>query len=464
MPGRGSTSWRMSPERATGNDPALTGLVAARDMGGAREPGREPRTRVGLVLAGGAARGAYEVGALSVLLPALERRGERPSILVGASVGAINAANFGGSAHLPAEEAIDRAVSRWQEVRPGRVIRPLTRWQIPLTAVRYAGQVLAVPGVRLGSLLDPTPLARNLQRWIDWPRLHGNVADGLIGRLAVIATSASSGRSVAFVEDRLRGETNHSHVIDYVPARLGLDHVRASAAIPMLFPPVRIEDPASARGWYFDGGARLNTPIKPALDLGAERLVIVATDSVSRATTEPGRHDASPPDVGDGALLMLQGALVDRLIEDVRMLGEINVFFADGTVAPGAARYRQARGKPPYRRVPYILVAPQRPGAIGELAAEVFRSRYRGIRGLRSPDLALLNRLLGSDSPTHGELLSYLLFDREFIDELIAMGREDARRWLRSPPGPDEPWQVEPLDEFLARPSPDRIAPSARQD
>jgi NTE family protein len=288
--------------------------------------------------------------------------------------------------------------------------------------------------------------------------LHRNVADGRIGRVAVIATSASSGRSVAFVEDRLRREIHHSHVIEYVPARLGPDHVRASAAIPMLFPPVQIKDPASARGWYFDGGVRLNTPIKPALDLGAERLVIVATDSVSPATTEPGRYDASPPDIGDGALHMLQGALVDRLIEDVRMLGEINVFFADSAVAPGAARYRQARGKPPYRRVPYILVAPQRPGAIGELAADVFRSRYRGIKGLRSPDLALLNRLLGRDSPTHGELLSYLLFDRDFIDELIAMGREDARRWLHSPPGPDDPWQVDPLDEFLARPSPLRAA------
>jgi NTE family protein len=110
-------------------------------MSGPREPGRESRTRVGLVLAGGAARGAYEVGALSVLLPALERRGERPSIVVGSSVGAINAANLGGSAHLPAEEAMRRAVSRWQEVRPGRVIRPLTRWQAPLTALCYAGEV-----------------------------------------------------------------------------------------------------------------------------------------------------------------------------------------------------------------------------------------------------------------------------------------------------------------------------------
>jgi NTE family protein len=427
-------------------------------MSRAREPGREPGTRVGLVLAGGAARGAYEVGALSALLPALERRGERPSIVVGASVGAINAASLSGTAHLPAEEAIRQAVSRWQDARPGRVIRPLTRWQAPLTALRYAGEVVGVPGVRLGGLLDPTPLARNLQRWIDWPRLHGNIADGHIGCLAVIATAASSGRSVAFVEGRSGREIHRSHVIEYVPARLGLRHVRASAAIPMLFPPVRINEPPSERGWYFDGGTRLNTPIKPALDLGAERLVIVATDSVSPVMTEPGRHDSSAPDFGDAALHVLQGALVDRLIEDVRMLGEINLFFADGRDAPGAVRYRRARGKPPYRRVPYILVAPQRPGAIGRLAAEVFRSRYGGLRGLRSPDLTLLNRLLGADSPAHGELLSYVLFDRDFIDELIAMGREDARRWLRSPPGPDEPWQIEPLDEFLARPSPELTA------
>ena len=110
---------------------------------------------------------------------------------------------------------------------------------------------------------------------------------------------------------------------------------------------------------------------------------------------------------------------------------------------------RAARGKPPYRRVPYIFIAPSRRGIIGETASEVFRARYSGRRGLRSPDFPLLNRLLGGDSPAHGELLSYLFFDRDFIDALIDLGRADATRWLNTSRGPEQPWQTKPLDAFI---------------
>jgi len=82
-----------------------------------------------------------------------------------------------------------------------------------------------------------------------------------------------------------------------------------------------------------------------------------------------------------------------------------------------------------------IFVAPSRRGIIGDIASEVFRSRYGGLKGLRSPDFPLLSRLLGGDGPAHGELLSYLLFDRDFIDALIDLGRADAARWFGAPPG-----------------------------
>jgi hypothetical protein len=108
-----------------------------------------------------------------------------------------------------------------------------------------------------------------------------------------------------------------------------------------------------------------------------------------------------------------------------------------------------ARGKRPYRTVPYICAAPNRRGAIGQLAWEVFHDRYGGLKGLRSPDFPLLNRLLGGDSTAHGELLSYLLFDPEFIDILIDLGRGDASRWLATGHGPTQLWQVEALEPLL---------------
>jgi NTE family protein len=125
-------------------------------------------------------------------------------------------------------------------------------------------------------------------------------------------------------------------------------------------------------------------------------------------------------------------------------------------------RYRAARGKKPYRMIPYIFIAPEKRGAIGRLARDVFKSRYGGWKGLRSVDFPLLNRLLGGESPQHGELLSYLFFDREFIEELIRMGQRDARRWLRADPGPDEPWQIEPLDAFTRQAEHPRTSQRAR--
>jgi NTE family protein len=438
------------------------------------------RERIGLVLSGGGARAAYEAGVVSVLSPALERRGERPTIYAGTSVGAINAAYMASSRHLPAEEAVAGGIEHWCEVNKGAVIRSVLARQVPLTVLRYAGEILSLPGVRLPSLLDPKPLEANLKHWIDWAAVHRNVREGVVDTVGIVATAASTGRTVVFVEGAEKLKLHQSHVIDYVPAKLSDEHVRASAAIPILFPPVRVNRPREARGWYFDGGTRLNTPIKPALDLGADRLVVIGMDAVTDPPHEPGRHEAEPPDFGDGALHVLQGMLVDPVAEDMRILGNINMFFArdeadererrraegrrasDGSES--ARRYREARGKPPYRCVPYIFVAPTRRGAIGELASEVFRSRYGGWKGLRSPDFPLLNRLLGGDSPTHGELLSYLFFDPEFVQALIDMGQEDARRWLNAAPGVDDPWQIEPLEAFTrAQPGTGRAVKGVRQ-
>jgi NTE family protein len=404
-------------------------------------------SRVGVVLAGGGARGAYELGALSVLLPALEKRGERPSILVGTSVGAINAAGLASTQQLPANAALSQELARWSEVERAAVIGPLLQ-RLPLSALRFAGGVLGLPGVRLESLLDPAPLERNLRSWIDWAQLHRNVASGSVFCLAVIATAARTGHPVAFVEGQLDATAHNSHVIDYVPALIEQTHVRASAAIPLLFPPVRISHPAAAAGWYVDGGTRLNTPIKPAIDLGAERVVVIGTGSLTPPPKHVGRHDAPAPDFGVSALHLLQGALTDPLIEDMRKLGDINSFYADDAHSPAAVRHRMARGRPPYRHIPYIFIASRRPDAIADLAMKSFRSRYGGVKALRSPDLAALSRLLGGDSPTHGELLSYLLFDQDFIQGMIKMGRRDANSWLKASPGPDEPWQLEPLDAF----------------
>jgi NTE family protein len=412
---------------------------------------------IGLVLPGGGARGAYEVGALSVLLPALEARGERVTIVCGTSVGGINAAFVGALAALPAAEQATRLLERWREVRKGGVISPVIGVGTAIGLLRLAGEVLELPGLRAASLLDPSPLARNLERWIDWDRLHGNVRSGLLRAVCVIATSLDRGVPVGFVESE-RAAPRSDAEIAYVATLLGPEHVRASAAIPLLFPPVEVTSPAPAAGHYVDGATRLNAPISPALALGAERVIVIGYEPLAGERAPLAAEGG--PRLADVAANMLDGLLLDQVGHDVRRMLAVNAFFAEhpSTGSSRAARaYRETRGRAPYRRISYALVAPERRGELGALAEEVFQERYRGLRALRSPDFALLARLLGGGhTQARGELLSFILFDEVFIERLLEAGRHDAGRWLAEHPGfwasdaSGEPLETIALDEFRA--------------
>ncbi|MDQ6784017.1 MAG: patatin-like phospholipase family protein [Actinomycetota bacterium] len=402
--------------------------------------------RVGVVLAGGGARGAYEAGALSVLLPELERRGERPTVIVGTSTGALNAAFLAAKANCEAKEATRQLVAAWSAVTHDDVLRPVLGRHGPMTAVRFAGEVLGLPKIGLSGLLDPAPLRATLDRLIDWPALHRNVADGVLDCVAVAACDAANPRSVVFVEGAKERRLPPPRAIEYVACELSGQHVRASSAIPVLFPAVRIDRPADARGWYFDGGTRLNTPVKPALDLDIDRLVIIGTHSIAPRRSEDHSGEDVRPDFADGTLQLLHATLVDPLTEDIRRLGKTNLLVRSGRAPAALAERRRDDGRTPYRRVPYMYIAPRTRGALGDIASAVFARRYRGHRGLRAPELALLSRLLGGPGEQHGELISYILFEPAFHEEVIALGCADARRWLERVTGPDAPWYTEPID------------------
>jgi NTE family protein len=391
--------------------------------------------RVAVVLPGGGARGAYEIGALSVLLPALAARGERVDIWCGTSVGAINATAVAALAHLHPREQVETAHELWRQMRKGDVIAPLVGLGGLRTLARGVGQSLRVPGLRLVSLLDPSPLATSLERWIDWNQLARNVRSGTLESACVVATSLATGEPVGFVASRRPTPDHPDDTIRYVRARLGGQHVRASAAIPVLFPTVEITAPRMARGHYADGGTRLNSPIKPALHLGADRVILVGLEPFSGQSVR--LHSASRPSLADVAANVLDGLLVDQVGNDLRRLAAINSFFVeDARHGPlGTVRaYRTTRGRDPYHPISYALVSPARRGEIGRLAEQVFERRYGGLNAWRGIDFALLGTALGGHSRSRGELLSFLLFDEEFVDGLLRFGARDARRWLRRHP------------------------------
>jgi NTE family protein len=239
-----------------------------------------------------------------------------------------------------------------------------------------------------------------------------------------------------------------ARAIDYVATPLAPEHVIASAAIPGAFPAVEIRRPREAKGWYGDGGVRLNAPLKPALELGADRVIVIGLNS--SVTDDEVR---ARPDAIDGAAQLLQVVLGDQIADDVATLAAVN----ETLVPSGASAGPRERRRAGRRTIPYIFIAPGDRLAIGRLARDVYKRRYAGIRGLvRNTDLALLGRVVSAErSAVHGELLSYLFLAREFIEELIDLGRRDGEAWLQARHD-DGLWQVGRLPAVKRRSVPAR--------
>jgi NTE family protein len=387
-------------------------------------------------------------------------------VIVGTSAGALISAFLVANWHRSVEEAIEDGLSFWRELRFGDVFAPLMAPGGAARFMRYIGEFLPVSSLHAPSILHPEPLERTLEELVDFDLLGENVRERGVA-LGVVATPAHSNRSIVFHhggnprsnDDPLRG-------IEYVSTpKLGAEHILASAAIPALFPAVRVTEPERATGWYFDGGPRLNTPIKPALWLGAERVIVIALNSVAPSRTAPPEHQ---PDFYVGAAHLLHAALGDPLAQDIRTLANRNALIAARRAAerrrPGAGLAAQARQEErdgldePVQPVPYIFIAPEDPSAIGEIARRVYRKHYRRPWKAGSRDLWLLGKVLdGGADAMHGELLSYVFFAGEFAEELIQLGQADAQRWIDQ--HPTDLWQLDPLPDWTQRAATD--APSA---
>ena len=352
---------------------------------------------IAVVLAGAGARGAYQAGALSVILPALGA--EQPRVYRGSSVGAINAVGVTSLSHLHPEKAAIALLDLWRSVRR----RDVFAWS-PGAAVRRAWR--GGDTRRPRGLLDRTPLHATMARLVDWPQFHANVAADRVWGCGVVGTANATHRSAVFLEARPGAqvpEDDELRGIEFRPAQITPVHVVASSAIPAVFPAVRLEDDRGG-DWYVDGGVRLNTPIKPALTLGAGRVVVVATDP-ARPAPPAGRD--RPPGVGTGLVDLLRTVLVDPMVEDLRTLVSQN-------------RKAGTPGGP--RAVKYLFAGPRRSDDLVDVARDVLRSRRWYSPG----------RLVGSSSEL-SQLSSDLLFDPDFIEGAIELGASDARRHL----GPD---------------------------
>ena len=397
-----------------------------------------------LVLSGGGARGAYEVGVLKYILGNLSAGlGEhaRPRIFCGTSVGAINACAI--AAHHDAPDlGVGLLAEQWRALSLDAVFK--LGWGDLTGLMRWVAGAGREGGPR--SLLDAGPLAELVRRAIPWRNLHQGVADRRVLGVTLSATDVETGHTEVFIETAEEGLLHsRDRTVDWTQVRLTAQHALASAAIPIIFPTVRV-----AGRMYSDGSLRQNTPIAPALRLGAGRVLVIGlrTRAKPRAL-HPGRQDADDQRTYSSPLFLfgklLDALLLDRVENDLANLRQVNAALAElqrlSPIAIGreplAAAMEAAGGG--LRPVADLFIRPSQD--LGALAANVLerpavRARLSGPAGYL---LRRLGEAAGGGDPS--DLLSYLLFDAAYESELIDLGERDAAA------------RRDELRDFLAGPS-----------
>lgn len=401
----------------------------------------ERRPRVALVLAGGGARGAYEAGVLAFLMEGLPKRlGFVPSfdIVSGASVGAIHAAYWMATIQEDVATRLERLRRTWDSMSLERVYRlsfgDLLRIPSRLFSFPFVTSGPAPSGrlpSRLPGLLDTSALEAMVLQEIPWRQLRSNLRASR-GVLCVSCTEIASGRAVVFV-DGARVSLKPWEYDPYVVARysgVGPSHILASAAIPLFFPAVRI-----GRHFYCDGGLRLNTPLSPALRLGADRLLLVALrhppDPESDVATPSPRETA----YGNPAYLLgkvLNALMLDHVDYDLQRMRLMNALLLGGQQAFGDEFLpkvneiiRATRGSD-YRVIQDCVIRPSED--LGRLAGRCYGERSRSLSPARFvADLVMRSAARGVPEG-EADLLSYVLFDASYTRQLFALGKADAER------------------------------------
>lgn len=377
------------------------------------------RRRTAVVLSGGGARGAYEVGVLSYVFGELARlRGGPPpiDILSGTSVGAINACFLAAHLEDPAE-GMRRLVALWQGIRLREIMGFGLRQALTLPRLLRGGSTSAGAG-----LLDVLPITELITKQIPWRSIRHVLKRRCLRTLSVAATDVGSGRTVVFTQngpDTTLPSTAPPRTV-LRATRIGPQHALASAAIPVLFPPVRIGNEL-----FVDGGLRQNTPIGPVLRMGATHVFAIGLSRETRGLPDAPLLNNQLP--GAPFLLgkVLNAFLLDHVDTDLDLTARMNAILRDVETAFGedaVARLNgiaSLRGHPSYRLVETLSIRPTED--LGRIAADhVRRGRVPG--SLSQKLLSLLDVGAGAES----DLASYLLFDGTFAERLIDLGRADA--------------------------------------
>ena len=386
-------------------------------------------SRTGLVLYGGGSRGAYEVGGLQYLrndFPKVFGKHAPIDVMTGTSVGAINCAFLAACAEDLDTQA-DRLAMLWRSLRIEELLAP-RELEFGSLARMLLGRPPKPPppgAYRYGGLVDTTGLERVVVKHIPWRNIDRNLRRGHLGAMTVSATQVATGHTIVFVaaRDGVPKTWSRDPFVRHKAARIGPRHVLASAALPLLFPSVKIGD-----DFYTDGGLRQNTPMSPAIRLGATRLLLVSLRHVNPIEQPVIKANFPSPLFLLGKTL--NALMLDHTEYDVDRLQRINAIIDAGERAFGPSfssmmndEMQKQRGAR-FKKIEIVHIRPS--FDIGQLASDFVASGKVRLQSRLARKL--LSRLAESESPRENDLLSYLMFDGDYAAELIALGRRDAAK------------------------------------
>jgi NTE family protein len=378
---------------------------------------------LGLVMTGGGARGAYQAGVLKRIgeIKQVQAHGNPFPIVGGSSAGAINGAAVavGSDDFALATKILARV---WGDLKPSDVFHCdlLSQTRNSLTWILDLSFGGVLGGGNARSLLDATPLRGFLQAHLDCDRIQDNIRRKYLYALAISATNYNSGKSYLFIQG-MKGHPmwNRSRRVT-LATKITVEHICASAAIPLVFQPVRLK---TARGTAFfgDGCLRLQQPLSPIIRLGAERVFAIGV------RCENLEHQEETGDDRDPSLAQVAGVLfnvmfLDHLATDIEHLERLNQLLGNGQM-----RQSGTVGMEKMRPLRSLVVAPS--VDLAQLAHEHQRDMPYLIQYFVNS--------LGRDSVSCSDLMSYLLFTSKYTRALIDIGYNDASK------------QIDEIESFL---------------